>query len=496
MYTKWLLKLSLAVVVSFNLIACQDASEEAIATPPTRSISNSHTISIDEALENLERFLQDGQTRANASLPKVRDVLSMKLRKGTTRATDLNNVMYIANFSDDKGFAILAADNRVSEKVIAIIDKGNLTQEDIDAAASIFTNKEDYIDQRYPTTGNGLYTIEDYPNELFLNPNTFSAYDETQNDYWIGLFSKKDHEPTTRAIANTEGGIEEFALLRCGDYAWNELARYEDGSNVSVSEYSTTTTYSDWVDVQQTNNILSAYVRWNQRTPFNDLYPVKRNFPQVWEKGKAPAGCFPLSIAKVMTHFRQPKNFSYSNYTVDWDAVNNIYSPLGKQSVAALLKGIAEGCKSMYFYQGTFTFPSKASSFLEKMGYCNVKRLNYRYDRVTSMINNGCPVIIYAIPGWRIGKSHAWIIDGYKTKVRQKITKHFRKGYLTNTVSKPDTCRMVHCDFGWGGLCNGYYVDKVFKLNSDQNEYDNPGGKNKKTNYNRHIRIITYKNPS
>ena len=111
------------------------------------------------------------------------------------------------------------------------------------------------------------------------------------------------------------------------------------------------------------------------------------------------------------------------------------------------------------------------------------------------MINKGCPVIIYAVPGIKVWKSHAWIIDGYKVKVRQKITRQYENGKLINTITIPDTCRMVHCDFGWGRLCNGYYVDGVFKLNSDKNDYDYPS-KLITFVYNRHhIRIITYNNP-
>ena len=64
-----------------------------------------------------------------------------------------------------------------------------------------------------------------------------------------------------------------------------------------------------------------------------------------------------------------------------------------------------------------------------------------------------------------------------------------------STSTKPDTCRMVHCDFGWSGRCNGYYVDGVFKLNSNDNDYDYPWMDREKTKYNHHIRIITYTKP-
>ena len=490
-----LFKLTLGIVVLIGLNACQSAEEEFKETQPPVSFS-SHAISEKDALTNLNDFLKSSNgTRAKDNHPEIMNIIPMKLEKVTTSAMAPNNaenVIYVANFSEEKGFAVLAADDRIQEKVIAVADKSNLTKEDVDAVATFFMNKETYMDEDYPTTGAGLFTVEDYPDEVFLNPNTFSTYDETQDDNWVGNFSEEDSLPITRAVASSEYTNRRIALSYCVDYALDEVT-IEGGSERLNNSYTTNTTYSDWKDVQRTKNILSAYVGWHQGSPFNDLYPKKRKYILFGHKKKAPAGCFPLSLAKILTNFRQPGKFSYNGNTVDWDALSNVNTVLGRKSAAVLLKGISEWCGSMYFYKGTFTFPSKASSFLKKMGYDDVKRFNYSYGRVTSMINSNCPVLIYAIPGIKIWNSHAWIIDGYKVKVRQKITKQYKNGTLISTSTIPDTCRMVHCDFGWNGHCNGYYVDGVFKLNSDKNDYDYPYQDKKKTKYNHHMRIITYK---
>lgn len=111
------------------------------------------------------------------------------------------------------------------------------------------------------------------------------------------------------------------------------------------------------------------------------------------------------------------------------------------------------------------------------------------------MIDNGCPLIIYAIPGINIFKSHSWNIDGYKVKSRTVTTKTYIGNTLNSETQTTNTCRMVHCDFGWKGLCNGYYVSGIFKLNSGDVEYDNPHLGTKDTKYNKHIRIITYGRP-
>lgn len=371
-------------------------------------------------------------------------------------------------------------------------DKSNLTKEDVDAVASFFKNNENYINKVYPTTGDGLFTVKDYPDEAFLNPNTFSTYDASMSDNWVGNFREDDDQSVTRA-GRPEDDRRKSILTYCAYYARDEVHN-GDGSGADPNDsYTRNTTISDWKDIKQTNNILSAYDHWQQKSPFNDLYPNKRRFLIFGKKRKAYAGCFPLSLAKIMTHFRQPASFSYNGYVVDWSAMNNPYSASGRVSAAVLLKGISEWCGSMYFYAGTFTFPSKASSFLKDMGYNDVHRCNYSYDRVSSMIDNGRPVIIYAIPGIRVWNSHAWIIDGYKIKSRQKETKLYKNGKLIDSSTTTETCRMVHCDFGWGGPCNGYYVDGIFKLDSDKNDYDRPWLRKKDTNYNHHMRIITYK---
>lgn len=45
---------------------------------------------------------------------------------------------------------------------------------------------------------------------------------------------------------------------------------------------------------------------------------------------------------------------------------------------------------------------------------------------------------------------------------------------------------MVHCDFGWGGKRNGFYVNDVFA------PFDSITGE-RKEQHNRHLRMVTYK---
>ena len=57
---------------------------------------------------------------------------------------------------------------------------------------------------------------------------------------------------------------------------------------------------------------------------------------------------------------------------------------------------------------------------------------------------------------------------------------------------------MVHCDFGWGGYCNGYFTSGVFDLYGDHDEVEFDDPQHYKTydvNYNFYLKMISYNRP-
>lgn len=503
---------AMAIVV---LVSCQD-NIDPLASAGSQEAS-SHTIPVEQALENLKDFLNDSpKTRSLVDGISLTNVITVRPNHMSTRAIklpeDCNALMYAVNFSDENGYALLSADNRIDDAVIAVTSEGSISQNDIEEAKADLDDSQKTIFEDYPTTGDGLISVAEYPEEKFLNPNTFNPYDSISNDSWIGDFSEDnigeedengnliDNAVETRAIGQVqESECNRKVMAMCLSYALNEVTDSNIGTGGSAGGSNVTTTrtsYGKWADATKTGNILSLYYSWHQNSPFNDLFPRRRKYIVFGHRRKVPAGCFPLALAKVLTHFRYPGIFGYNGEKVDWNSLNNVYlSDSGRHSAAILLKGIAEWCDCWYFYAGTFTIPSKASSFLKDIGFSNVKRYDYKYDRVTSMIDKGCPVIIYAMPGIKINSSHAWIIDGYKIKTRANVITKYQNGKVVSTKTESETSKMVHCDFGWGGNCNGYYVDGIFKLNNSDNEFDSNNHKGN-TNYNHHKRIIVYDNPN
>lgn len=487
---------------------------------------NKYAISVDDALENLEAFLADTDDPATRSVARV--VSSIKpvkynvlATKGDVDSVDCENLLYVANFEQEQGYAILAADKRIEEKVIAVADEGHLSDATVYTAMEL-ANAERVIVDGYPMDGPGFFTTPETGDEVFMNPNTVSLYDESVNDTMVGNFSLEDvtteDDDTVGIVANRLEAMQTNLKLvstpelvtsaLCTSYATNQIRefnRLEDeirkddfidgnGGGDSTPVTSTKTETSAWSIKKGVEPILTQYVDWHQGSPFNDLYPWRRKYLIFGHKDRAPAGCFPLAIAKILTHFVYPDTYTYNGYTVNWSELKESFdSATGKKSAAALLRGISSGTNSLYFYQGTFTFPSAATSYMRFLGLANAHSHSYSFDRVKEMINNGKPLIIYSVPGVNVFISHSWNIDGYKIKERTITTKTYSGNTLKETTTRTETCNMVHCDFGWRGASNGYYVSGVFKLNDSRIERDPDSTYDgDKTNYNNLLKVVTY----
>lgn len=507
---------SLLFVCIALFAACTDDAN--VSSVSDKDAPNPHAISQEQALASLKAFLDSSpeeKTRAGIGDVKIGDVFAVKFKDAATRAgasndVDCENLVYVANFEDEGGFAVLAADDRISDEVIAVTSDGNLSEEAMLEAMEDVSSEERQIVDGYPLTGDGFFTVDEYPDEVFMNPNTVSLHDSIQNDDLVGNFSLDDDEAeedsiaadsvaATRAAAKAQTAQNErMVSAMCLSYAIDEVCSNGSGASAGAASNTarTVTERSAWSNDKVASPILSSFSRWHQNSPFNDLYPQRRKYLLFGTSEPALAGCFPLAISKLMTQFEFPSKYTYNDYSINWKALKqNFESTTGAKSAAHLLRGISNGCGCLYFSAGTFTFPGKAISFMKSIGFANVQRQKYSYSKITEMIDKGCPLIIYAVPRINIFNSHSWNIDGYKVKSRTVTTKKYVGSTLQSETKTRETCKMVHCDFGWKGLCNGYYVSGIFKLNSSDVEYDRPYRNKQNQNYNTYIHIITYDRP-
>jgi hypothetical protein len=487
---------TMATSVAFS--SCKDETEIPIEDN-TIEASSSHSIPLEKALSNLKDFLSEsGDGRSDNSCPSIGKVFTVKYKDLASRSTsniiDCEQLLYIANLEGEQGgFAILAADDRSSENILAIIDSGSFSQQDYNNAMSFLNNSENTVFDEYPTDGPGIFNVDEYPDESFINPNTATLYDDDMGEATVGNFTLDDDLDDNQSRSDDNGDRKyDLTIEMCVDFMMDDIMStdidYSNSSKVTVTKK-----YTSWTTAKTTSSILDAFKFWHQDSPFNDMNHKRRKYALFGHQRKAYAGCFPLAIAKLETLYEIPKIVTYEGNYVNWyDLKNNLDSKSGSTSAAVLLRNIVDSCKSLCFYNGTFTFPQNAISYMNKIGFVNAKSYDYNFNDVKEMIDKKQPLIIYAIPEhYNIFKAHSWNIDGYKIKTRSIITTT-KNGTKSTTTSEPDSCKMVHCSFGWrNGNYNGYYVSGIFNLNSNQNEYEYIT--NKRTdNYKHYVHIIKY----
>ncbi len=471
----------LILIGVFYFSSCANVEEEFVKED-TGVEANSHAIPIDKALSNLYSFMQTAESRSIFAHSKVVNVLSIGYPNAVTRGignVQVKGLMHVANFDGNGGYALLAADDRIKDKVIAIVDSGNVTASDVAAVNELLVHKEEYTDANYPTTGDAFIKVKEYPDETFLNPNTYVIKQGMEDESLLGNFSDGEDRIVTRSWGTKPSRRGLFMVERCADIVEMEL----ENGKLAIE---TTVARSPWKVEKKVDNLLSRYREWYQGEPYNDLFPRRRRFLFFGQQHKAPVGCFPLAIAKILTFFRCPQYFNFNGFVIDWNTLDEVTTIGAHNQAKHLFKGVAELCDAYYFYAGTFTVPAKGASVLTKLGFHDVQRSDYNFDMVVNMLDRNCPVIIYGMPGFKVWKSHAWIIDGYKELTQTEESQTFYYGKLHSTSKDVHISQMVHCDFGWGGMSNGFYVTGVFA------PFDSITGE-RKEQYNRHLRIVTYK---
>jgi len=125
----------LLLLLSFMTIcACEAVSADSLLIQPQES---STTIPLSEALASLDQMLVELSISTKSSNNKSYSISSVnpigRLSFIQTKAGDLapnipDTLMYLVNFDDNNGFAVLAGDRRLGEQVYCVTENGVIMQ--------------------------------------------------------------------------------------------------------------------------------------------------------------------------------------------------------------------------------------------------------------------------------------------------------------------------------------------------------------------------------
>lgn len=486
------------IILAFGaiIILSLGCSRQETQQPIVEELSNTnhHLIPLNDALETLNKFLEE-ESDANVkstnkpirvpgetSIVRASDVALVTKSTSVQETTDCDELIYIVNFQNNSGYAILAADDRISARLLMVADSGSLDSEEY---CSYLANPVYPIQTK--SSGDG-FVLYDGSGQPYMNPDALSPYDDETGDSYVGDYDGP--------INNTGTGGAPIHFIH--DFIEHEIGGGGHDGGFPIEDPDVTTiiqTQLGTTVTTQVSPLLTDFISWNQEAPFNNYAPVRNS-------GHAYAGCVPLAISKILAYHEFPSVITYDGIQVDWTALkDNFSSPSGQSSAAALVKKVADECVSIYFNEGTFTLPLFAKWYLERVSYSNVVYTGYNTQRVLQALDNSCPVFICSVPyngglSFDFGKSHGWNIDGYKLLVTITQYDYYENGLYVSTSYSSTTHTMVHCDFGWGGFCNGYFTSGIFNLNntSYHTQFDNPSNSGD-TNYNAYLKTITYSHP-
>lgn len=442
-----------ALFAATTLFACTQTD---IEMTPLENVSEYHhtesnKTSMQIAINELNAFLQqmgfsDVATRSERAFT-IDDIICVT-NENKTRSIlpEVENnvlpdtILYLVNFGDkseQNGYAVLSANSKEGAIILTVTEKGYISQEDF-----LFDTEYNYKEDP---------ELKD-----------FDFYNADDDDYYV-------------AGAMGEGNNITHQFLQ----------KYEEGELI-VGEIGGATHTTDWECDKTVAPMLTTL--WHQHSPFNDACPIQK------DGEPALAGCVAVALAQIMAYHELPGGaMTFNGVACNWPDMKAVFpkNPISGQSkygirsqrrqVAQFMRNIGSWCNMLYTDSFSFATPRAAQNTMKAFGYENVKRiLSYEEEEIVKMLDNGNPVFMAAVSGSVNG--HAWVIDGYKRQSR----------YLKGVKQ----CRYYfHCSWGWGGLCDGYYLSETFDLRKGAVEADEDEDTVDR-NFEYCWRMLTYDNPN
>lgn len=415
-------KFYLILLVMAGFIACtNDGLREGAVqedTPLTQQYDPNRR-SFAEAVEiaqNSIKMLDEDKAMTRGVAPVRR--LNLKngvkaFRKADTRASeassDNDTLFYVFNFEDNQGFSIVSA-SRFTDELIAVTELGN-------------------YDPAVPTGNPGFDTYM----------NMAKAY-----------VTYKNVEGTEKNVSKTRGTNIQYPIFK---------------------------PVYDTIYYQNISPRLT--VKWGQEGMMGYFCP----------NGKS--GCSNTAAAQIMSYYKFPaglyltfeerdKDYTPLNWTDMCVRVFTYFDPMDERDkqIGRLARQLGKIANSNYLNNCTETRIDSIRYALQYVGYNVGPITDYIYMITNNVVNYdaGYPLagilaagkLIYMRGANSDGVGHAWVIDGCKyVKALHRMMISY-DGVNWSVYQELGTYRTCHNHINWGydGICNGYFNHYVFNLNN------------------------------
>lgn len=439
--------LSLSALVAMFAISCQQEVTETSNIPFEPEGNNSgYVVPIEQALARLEAEMANiygEDTRAANRAIKSVTTLSIDDVLPATRSgeeIDANELLYIVEFEDDKGSAILGADVRVDE-VFAILDKGVITTEDFENVVSGTKSDE----------------LETYLAELIA--------DEATEQVSLSSVIVPPSIPIQTSYFEYETFFEEksdcILETKWGQGApYNNLC-YNDNNQLCVAGCVTICA----AQVLLHNASTEDYI-----TIGGDSFDVSL----LWKKRNGVL-ILPSMVPAVNSEIAE-----YVKKLVDVLDIT-----LGTNSSSGYTSNIATLMDDLGYTSASYVRHSDQS-------------LEFDDEVRTQLYVRNLPTPIRGADV-TTGSGHSWLMDGFLHKKEHKYWCTIQGNTVISREYIGDVeTKKVHCNFGWNGQCDGYYTFGIFDVSEELDssliltEMGDVAGTNGNREYNNGLAIILY----
>lgn len=397
-------------IILFVILLLALACNKTNITPTSITSTVNHHIELETALNYLDSFLAEmnNATKSNGiertySIDNI-DVVGNKILSNATKSTDkISNLpeemLYLINFDDNLGSAVLAADDRIGDVVLCVTENGNLSITDFYDAYVAYDNTADIATKATPEDEEDVEISNLVGEQIVPAILLSSAIRSIENNF---------------SDDNTEYKISTKAL--------STATKYGPYVQVKWSQ--------DYVGLDTTNKVFNRY------TPHNYY-----------------AGCVVIAVAQILltnTNFTYNSYDGYNCYRNTMLTVANISDPSDPGSAVAQIQAgkfvynLGDSsllCNVSYGKKGTSGTANGAKRALKAFLYQDVTKYtgfgSKNQQRATNQLRAGRPVYLDGTAPGLFSSGHAWVLDG-------------------------EWGAYYHVNWGWAGACDGYYSKGVF----------------------------------
>lgn len=383
--------------------------------------SSGHRVPVDAALAGLRSLIKqiDGTTRSGVTRT-IREVLPLRSRMAVlTRAVDAgitdrpDTLLYLVNFDDDAGYAILGADDRLVP-IFALVDAGSISEEDF--------------------TGDDLHPA----NEYILNGVIARIVNPGGDSLSIGYPPIEYDRPQFIMLDTSEWFVYSYLapiLLTKWDQKWPFNKNYP---KIHPSVAADTTRYSAGCWMVALGQILAGL---EYRVP-------QPSWPE-------PINSIDWNGVKQISNY-----MNYDHETTCYSTAEN------QQQVADLMYRLYTGCRAipaqmMPNYNSFSTLVSStavgasidsvAKFMRDTLRLRNVRVGEFNGKDAVYMVANRCPVGTSGKETKFFNARHAWVIDGFMDII---------------CTDRDERDTLFHCNWGYKGKGDGFYSFRYMGKNN------------------------------